>query len=208
MTSDYNNSEESLLGTKRSEWRERSLSQPHSKRKVLLQCPHCPYSSKSGQSLQRHIRTHTGEKPYSCEVYGQCFTQSGHLNYHVHSRHSATRAATVQVGKNKKLKRRIFRQVGEKPYSCKKCNRCFAWCGTRNNHMRKIHSATEEEIAQLDQNKKLHQCPHCPYSARTYSRLKLHISTHTGEKPYSCKECGRCFNSSSGLRYHMYSQHV
>ena len=126
----------------------------------------------------------------------QCFSQP------------RSRAATVQkVRKNKKLKPEIStHKARETPYSCKYCGWCFARCGNLKTHMRKIHSATDEEIADLmlDQNK---QCPHCTYSTKFSSYLQSHIRTHTGEKPYSCKECGRCFTKSSHLVNHMCSIH-
>ena len=40
-------------------------------------------------------------------------------------------------------------KAGAGPYSCKKINQSFAKCGNLHNHMRKMHSATDEEIAHL-----------------------------------------------------------
>ena len=106
MTSDCSNSEELPLGAKRSrKCRKQSLSQPRNSRKTLHQCPHCPYSTKDSGNMQRYIRTHTGEKPYSCEVCGQCFAQSSNHNIHLYRKHFATRAATDKTKVSKKLKR-------------------------------------------------------------------------------------------------------
>lgn len=50
-----------------------------------LQCPFCPSKFVGKYKLDRHIRTHTGDKPYKCEC-GMRFTRLEHLKKHKGSR--------------------------------------------------------------------------------------------------------------------------
>uniref|UniRef100_A0A8C6TKR2 Zinc finger and BTB domain containing 8B n=1 Tax=Neogobius melanostomus TaxID=47308 RepID=A0A8C6TKR2_9GOBI len=51
----------------------------------LHKCPFCPYTSKQKGILKRHIRSHTGERPFPCPLCGKRFTRQEHLRSHAYS---------------------------------------------------------------------------------------------------------------------------
>ena len=62
----------------------------------------------------RHIRIHTGDKPFQCKICARAFSRSDHLTTHVRT------------------------HTGEKPFSCDICGRRFARSDERKRHG-KVH---------------------------------------------------------------------
>ncbi|GAA5983321.1 hypothetical protein JCM10908_000240 [Rhodotorula pacifica] len=46
-------------------------------------------------------------------------------------------------------------------------------------------------------------CPHCPKRFARPSSLRIHMHSHTGEKPFTCNLCDRAFSVQSNLRRHL-----
>ncbi|KAL0965878.1 hypothetical protein UPYG_G00287040 [Umbra pygmaea] len=105
------------------------------KPKASQQCPICNKVIQGAGKLPRHMRTHTGEKPYMCTICEVRFTRQDKLKIHMR-KHTGERPyiclhCNSKFVHNYDLKNHLRIHTGVRPYQCEHCYKSF----TRSDHL-------------------------------------------------------------------------
>uniref|UniRef100_A0A8D9EV88 Zinc finger protein 26 n=1 Tax=Cacopsylla melanoneura TaxID=428564 RepID=A0A8D9EV88_9HEMI len=163
-----------------------------------FECHHCNMKFSSKFFVSEHINTHTGYKPYKCQICGKTYGNIKSYNTHM-----------------KRHKQEAGQLKPEEIHKCNICNKVFLENSRLTKHHAWVHGDKYHECkicgAKLKGNMQKHMLSHTgekPYCCHICGKsmrgkLKEHMLTHTGERPHACDVCGSTFKYKYYLTVHM-----
>ncbi|XP_010214660.1 PREDICTED: zinc finger protein 91-like [Tinamus guttatus] len=174
----------------------------------MYKCEQCDYATAAYNSLKVHLRKHRHKKLFECKECSKTFRTSSLLQRHrcLHVKNQYDFGHYLCI--DRCLEDFDLHHEGhldtypESFIPSEGLNGVHSLLSLKaSGEQTEVQRSKEHDLGTQSQPQ-FYQCSECEYTTYILSNLKLHVRTHTGEKPYSCSVCQKNFRTSSHLKRH------